>query len=79
MDVLDASKEARITLTTCHPKYSARQRLIVSGVLSGEPVAPPLLGKRWRRWPSYLLGLPFGAFTLFLCFEQVARLLPSNI
>ena len=23
----------RITLTTCHPKYSARQRLVVSGLL----------------------------------------------
>ena len=23
----------RITLTTCHPKYSARQRLVVSGIL----------------------------------------------
>ncbi|GGK92579.1 class E sortase [Sphaerisporangium melleum] len=28
-------KEAVITLTTCHPEYSARQRLIVHGVLSG--------------------------------------------
>ncbi|GII84693.1 hypothetical protein Ssi03_26830 [Sphaerisporangium siamense] len=27
--------EAMITLTTCHPEYSARQRLIVFGVLSG--------------------------------------------
>ena len=26
--------EDRITLTTCHPKYSARQRLVVSGILS---------------------------------------------
>ncbi len=25
--------QARITLTTCHPKYSAKQRLIVTGVL----------------------------------------------
>lgn len=161
VEVLDASTEARITLTTCHPRFSARQRLIVSGVLDGEPVptppttapapvAPPLpdpgvapddpaiggepapppgagstevaddpvveqaqaslddpslagdpaarrpaaawglataaialgawlLGKRWRRWPSYLLLLPFGGFTLFLCFEQIARMLPSNI
>ena len=23
----------RITLTTCHPKYSAKERLVVSGVL----------------------------------------------
>lgn len=157
VEVLDASTEPRITLTTCHPRFSARQRLIVSGVLNGEPVpvptttapapvtppppapgdppvgeepAPPTgaepsevdddpvveqaqaslddpslagdpaartpaaawglataaialvawaLGKQWRRWPSYLLLLPFGALTLFLCFEQIARMLPSNI
>ena len=28
-----------LTLTTCHPKYSARQRLIVHAVLDGDPVA----------------------------------------
>ncbi|MCW2876930.1 MAG: class sortase [Sphaerisporangium sp.] len=28
--------QAMITLTTCHPEYSARQRLIVFGVLSGK-------------------------------------------
>lgn len=192
VEVLDPSVEARITLTTCHPKYSARQRLIVSGVLSGEPAPAPapaptdtapaptdtapaatdtapaptdepggpadtaptptdaapapaptdvpggpagvadpaapagppgsaddpvvdqepqaiddpslagdpaarapaaawgaatalvalgawLVGHRWRRWPSYALALPIGAVTLFLCFEQLSRLLPSNI
>ncbi|MEO5876270.1 MAG: class E sortase [Streptosporangiaceae bacterium] len=36
-----------ITLTTCHPKYSARQRLIVFGVLDHElpRVKPPVPGK----------------------------------
>ena len=24
----------RLTLTTCHPKYSARQRLVISGLLT---------------------------------------------
>ncbi len=24
----------RLTLTTCHPKYSAKQRLIVTGILT---------------------------------------------
>ena len=24
----------RLTLTTCHPKYSAKERLIVSGILT---------------------------------------------
>jgi sortase A len=143
VEVLDPSEESRLTLTTCHPRYSARQRLIVSGVLAGDPApAPPttvpeppladeepaddgeqgdddpvlaeppaalddpslagdpaargpaaawgaatalvalgawLVGQRWRRWPAYLLSLPLGAVTLFLCFEQIARLLPSNI
>ncbi len=30
---------AYLTLTTCHPEYSARQRLIVHAVLEGGPVA----------------------------------------
>jgi sortase A len=30
---------AYLTLTTCHPKYSARQRLIVHAVLDGSPVS----------------------------------------
>jgi sortase A len=41
---------AYLTLTTCHPKYSARQRLIVHAVLDGgavgkaeAPDGPPAL------------------------------------
>lgn len=174
VEVLDQTEEARLTLTTCHPRYSARQRLVVSAVLAGDPlpaapaapttaspevaggdgaatdppaeqegdpvdpppvdaadVDPPpvdevdedtvdepavparpeaiddpslagdpsargpaaawggatalvalagwLLGRRWRRWPAYLLSAPVGVTTLFLCFEQVNRLLPANI
>jgi len=30
---------AYLTLTTCHPKYSARQRLIVHAVLDGGPIS----------------------------------------
>ncbi|MGI8756547.1 MAG: class E sortase [Acidimicrobiales bacterium] len=37
--------ENRITLTACHPKYSAAKRLIISGVLVGQPPAPPLVGQ----------------------------------
>jgi sortase A len=33
VEVLDPTPDARLTLTTCHPKYSARQRLIVTAVL----------------------------------------------
>lgn len=31
-----------LTLTSCHPKYSARQRIIIGAELVGEPVAAPL-------------------------------------
>ena len=37
VEVLDATEEARLTLTTCHPRFTARQRLVVSAVLTGEP------------------------------------------
>jgi sortase (surface protein transpeptidase) len=39
-DAADAAPSgAYLTLTTCHPKYSARQRLIVHAVLDGTPVS----------------------------------------
>lgn len=50
-EVLQPTKDAngklenRITLTACHPKYSAAKRLIISGVLVGKPPAPPLVGQ----------------------------------
>ncbi|SDY23782.1 sortase A [Modestobacter sp. DSM 44400] len=34
-----AATGAYLTVTTCHPKYSARQRLIVHAVLDGSPVS----------------------------------------
>ncbi len=36
--VLDATEDNRLTLTTCHPRYSARQRLIIVAELLGDPV-----------------------------------------
>lgn len=33
------STDARLTLTTCHPRYSAKKRLIVFAALQGEPEA----------------------------------------
>lgn len=43
--VLDPTTDNRLTLTTCHPRYSARQRLIVVAELIGPaapaPPAPP--------------------------------------
>jgi sortase A len=41
LEVLDQTDEARLTLTTCHPRFSAAQRLVVSAVLVDEPAAAP--------------------------------------
>jgi sortase A len=38
-EVLADMGDDRVTLTACHPKYSARQRIVVHGVLEG-PAAP---------------------------------------
>lgn len=111
-----------LTLTACHPKYSASQRIIVFAELKGEPKPTPpppptvpgtpapsiaqeslsghgapklpailfgllcaaiwiaawLLGKRWKKWPAYAIGLPFFLVALFYFFENFSRLLPSN-
>ena len=109
-----------LTLTACHPKYSASERIIVFAQLKGQPLptaphvpgtspaptlvneslsgttAPKLpaivfglvcaaiwvaawqLGKRWKKWPSYAIGLPFFLVALFYFFENFSRLLPSN-
>ena len=44
VEVLDQTPDATLTLTTCHPKYSANQRLIVKATLdlphSPKPVKP---------------------------------------
>ena len=37
-----------------------------------------LLGRLWRRWPAYLLGLPVFLVVLFMFFENFSRLLPAN-
>ena len=45
IEVLDPTPDNRLTLTTCHPKYSAEKRLIVVAILQGaaldEPKVPP--------------------------------------
>lgn len=124
VEVLADKGDNRLTLTACHPKYSARQRIVVVAQLAPdeEPLPPPvveaddgagpaqpvalddidgagapalpaillgvlcaviwllawLLGRRWRRWPAYALGLPFFMVALFFFFEEFSRLLPSN-
>lgn len=37
VEVLDQTSDARLTLTTCNPKFSARQRLIIVAQLQGTP------------------------------------------
>ncbi|MDQ3897762.1 MAG: class E sortase [Actinomycetota bacterium] len=41
VSVLDDTPDNRLTLTTCHPKYSAESRLIVVAQLAGPPVDAP--------------------------------------
>jgi len=125
VEVLDDFGDDRLTLTACHPEYSARQRIVVVAALQGEaapvttPVADPgddgdagtgqtidaglggerasawpavmlgiacaliwvavwLLGKLWRKWPAYVVGLPVFLVVLFFFFENFSRLLPAN-
>ena len=44
VSVLADKGDNRVTLTSCHPRFSARQRIVVSGVLEGRPV-PRLKGQ----------------------------------
>ena len=37
-----------------------------------------LVGRRWRKWPAYIIGFPFFMIVLFFFFEEFSRLLPSN-
>ena len=37
-----------------------------------------LIGRRWRRWPAYAIGLPFFLVALFYFFEEFSRLLPTS-
>jgi sortase A len=68
----DAAHDNRLTLTACHPKYSASERIIISAALQGEPKpAPPrpantpapqlsdesLSGKKAPKLPAIAYGL----------------------
>jgi sortase A len=112
VEVLEDKGDNRLTLTACHPKYSARERIVVVGELSGPalPARPTgrvtfedisggggllttilfgllcasiwlfawALGRVWRKWPAYVLGLPFFLVGLFYFFEEFSQVLPSN-
>jgi len=48
VEVLADKGDNRLTLTACHPKYSLRERIVISGVLKGQP-APDLAGQAEAR------------------------------
>jgi sortase A len=122
VSVLDNTDDNRLTLTTCHPRFSASSRMIVTAKLIGTalPVPPPdtskpaqrepkdagLSGGTTARQPAVLWGVAFAAvwaaaygirrwighkwivwpialipmgITLFIFFENFARLLPANV
>ncbi|KAA0232893.1 MAG: hypothetical protein JJLCMIEE_03513 [Acidimicrobiales bacterium] len=133
-EVLEDYGDNRITLTACHPKYSADQRIVVAAELVDTPAPAPteepadddagsgdevvaeesaaeteldldeslagdssalvptilwglglltlgviawLVGRAWRRWPTYLIAAPFFLVVMFFWFQQIDRLLPA--
>ncbi len=124
VEVLKNTSDNRLTLTTCHPRFSASQRMVISAQLVGTalPAPPPdpsakptqiakedpagLSGRQAPRGPAVLAGLAFAGvwavayvirrqvghkwivwpialipmgLTLFIFFENFARLLPANV
>jgi sortase A len=120
-EVLDDFGDNRLTLTACHPKYSARERIVITAALANPNPAPViyqedkgevtdlslddglsgastnntpailwglacasiwlaayLVGRAWRKWPAYALGLIPFMLCLYAFFENFSRLLPSN-
>jgi len=122
-EVLDPSTENLLTLTACHPKYSASERIIVQAELATPTAAPaskprsptvetpvpaaPLdqglggdssalpvalaflagalaigalawfLGRRWKRWPVYLVATPLILVAVWYCYQYLDRYLPA--
>ena len=52
VEVLSAKGDNRITLTACHPKYSARERIIVHGVLRSAPAAAEVVPVSAQQTPE---------------------------
>ena len=139
--VLDDHGDSRLTLTACHPKRSAAQRIIVTATLTSTPapvtpvpiavqqpdsveldnkvgadenedvgeisqsedfedtlgwqpkhagqtalwagatalvaLAAWLLGRRWRRWPIYVIAAAPLLGCLFVCFTHLDKMLPA--
>jgi sortase A len=114
VEVLEDKGDDRLTLTACHPKYSARQRIVVVAMLGPDQAPLPsnpvgdvtfeeiseggaiwttvlygllcasiwlfawALGRLWRKWPAYVVALPFFMVGLFYFFEEFSQVLPAN-
>ena len=86
-EVLDPTTDSRLTLTTCHPEFSAAQRLVLTAKLATpaapapEPAEGPerkpdtldagLSGDPTARWPAFAWGL--AAATVAACTQIGAR------
>ncbi len=69
VEVLEDKGDNRLTLTACHPKFSARERIVIVAQLAPDQVALPahvqtaptslddIEGPRGSSWPAILLGL----------------------
>ena len=52
----DPNRDATLTLTTCNPKYSAAQRLVVKAELQEEPLPAPEVNRKPRLTEAALSG-----------------------
>jgi sortase A len=90
VEVLEDKGDDRLTLTACHPKLSARQRIIVFAKLAGDQVAlaaqttgqpsslDDLSGDRSSRAPAVVLFILCGAIWVFAyCFSRLWRKWPA--
>jgi sortase A len=56
--VVGATKDNRLTLTTCNPRFSASTRLVVSATLFGAAAAPPKTPASGTSTPAQLVSAP---------------------
>ncbi len=90
VEVLDDKGDNRLTLTACHPKLSARQRIVVVAELGADQVALPaqgtgkpsslddISGETSSRAPAVVLFILCGAIWVFAyCFSRLWRKWPA--
>jgi sortase A len=93
VEVIANTEDDRITLTACHPKYSASERIVVRAALVGEPLPPrsaanepvapapaSLDGESASRAPAVLWGLAAAlVFTAIWAAGRWWRRLPAYL